>query len=274
MKKKLIVVFLALVGLGIVVISILLFLGAFKPQEAGILIESEPVSIVYINNKEVGITPYEVSLKPGEITIRIKPNQAEGQLLDDYETKINLEPGIKTIIKRVIKETEADSSGVVVSFEKINGEDGLITVVSVPDNAQVIIDGRVYGYTPLRVKISAGEHDLVISAEKYLEKSLPIRVVKGYKLTASVKLAKLNQTIPIEFPVQVEKIEILDTGTGFLRVREDSMLNSKEVGQVKPGEIYEILETNEKGDWYKIRVNGIEGWVSGEFVKKILDSSN
>jgi hypothetical protein len=274
MKRKIIVIFLALIGLSIIGASILLFLGAFKPQEAGILVESEPTSIVYIDGKEVGKTPYEANLEPGEITIRVKPVQIEGQILDDYETKINLESGIKTIIKRTFKETEEYSSGVVVSFEKINGEDGLVTVVSVPDNAQVIIDGKVYGYTPLRIKIPAGDHNLVISAEKYLEKSLPIRVVKGYKLTASIKLAKSIVPIPTEIPVPKEKIEILDTGTGFLRVREKPGLNFPEVTQVKTGEIYEILETDETGKWYKININNIEGWILGEFTKKILDSSN
>jgi hypothetical protein len=163
---------------------------------------------------------------------------------------------------------------VVVSFEKINGEDGLVTVVSVPDNAQVIIDGKVYGYTPLRIKIPVGDHNLVISAEKYLEKSLPIRVIKGYKLTASIKLAKSVVPIPTEIPIPKEKIEILDTGIGFLRVRENPGLNFPEVAQVKTGEIYEILETDETGKWYKININNIEGWILGEFTKKILDSNN
>lgn len=270
MKKKIIVVILAFVGLGIIGFSILLFLGAFKPQEAGILIESEPDAIVYINNKEAGVTPYEANMDPGEITIRVKPKSTNGQILDDYETKINLESGIKTIIKRIFKETEEESSGVVVSFEKINGEDGLVTIVSIPDNSQVIIDNKVYGYTPLRVKIPAGDHNLIVSAEKYLEKQLPIKVVKGYKLTASVKLGKLPEPVPTEVPAQVEKIEILDTGTGFLRVREEPGLNFPEVFQVKPGEIYDILEINEAGDWYKIKVNEIEGWVLGKFAKKII----
>ena len=267
---------LAFIGLLIIGVSILLFLGAFRPREAGILIESEPISTVFINNKEVGKTPYEVNLKPGEITIRIKPERINGQDIDDYETKINLESGIKTIIKRIFDETEEKSSGAVVSFEKVNGEDGLVTVVSVPDNAQVIIDNKVYGYTPLRVKISAGDHNLVVSAEKYLDKQLPIKVVRGYKLTASVKLAKLNEPIPTAMPTQIqtEKIKIIETGTGFLRVREEAGLNFSEVAQVKPGEIYEVLETNKENDWYKIKVGEIEGWVTGDFVEKVLDSTN
>lgn len=265
MKKKIIVIILALMGLSIIGIAIFLFLKVFKLQDAGISIDSDPVATVFINGKEAGKTPYEVNLEPGEITIRIRPDQTEGQILDDYETKINLESGIKTIIKRIFKETEEDSSGVVVSFEKINGKDSLITVISVPDSAQVIIDNKIYGYTPLRVNIPAGEHSLVISAEKYLEKSLPIRVVKGYKLTASVKLAKFHKPVPTEIPTPKEKIEILDTGTGFLRVREGAGVNFPEVAQVKPGEIYEILEIDETGKWYKIKI----GWVSGEFIKII-----
>lgn len=269
MKKKIAVILLAFTGLGIIAISIMFFLGVFKPQVAGILIEAEPVSIVYIDNKEVGITPFEANLEPKDITVRIKPKSLDGQVLDDYETKINLESGIKTIIKRIFKETEDESSGVTVSFEKINRQDGLVTIISIPDNAQVIIDDKVYGYTPLRVTISEGEHNLVVSAENYLEKSLPIRIIKGYKLTASIKLAKIIGLPSIEVPIETEKIEILNTSIGFLRVREEPGLTFPEVYRVKPGEIYEILEKDESENWYKIEVEGVEGWVSGEFVKKI-----
>lgn len=273
MKKKISVVFLTLFGLTIIGISILYFFRVFNPPMGGILIDSEPGSSVFINNKEVGKTPYEATLSPTEITIRIKPDTINGQPIDDYETKTKLVSGIKTIIKRIFKETEAESSGVVVSFEKISGSDGLVTVVSIPDNAQVIVDNKIYGYTPLKIKISEGNHNLIISAEKYFEKSLPIVVVKGYELTASVKLAKMIDPLPTSTPnpVPKEQIEILNTNIGYLRAREGAGINFPEVFQVKPGEIYEILETNEDKDWYKITVNEIEGWVSGEFVKKVTD---
>ena len=102
MKRKLISALLAVTGIVIIGFATLLFLGLFKEQEAGVLIESEPVSKIYIDNKEVGVTPYETNIKPGEISIKIEPEQIGDVVLDDYETKVNLVPGIKTIIKRIL----------------------------------------------------------------------------------------------------------------------------------------------------------------------------
>ncbi len=287
MKRKLISTFLALLGISLIVLAVLLFLGVFKEQEAGILVESDPSAVVYINDQEVGKTPYEVNRNPGEITLRIKPESVENIILDDYETKINLIPGIKTIVKRVFRETEDYSSGVVVSFEKLGGIESYVTVVSVPDNSQVLIDGKAYGYTPLRVKIPAGDHTLVISSDKYLEKSLPIRVYAGYKLTASVKLAKSDKPKePEQLAVLGEttetsnlgRIKINKTDIGFLRVRSGANTGFPEIAQVKPDEEYEILEEGEHAQWYKIKIvsttnegatNEIEGWVSSEFVTKL-----
>lgn len=287
MKKKIFSTILALIGISFVGFAVLLFLGVFNEQQSGVLVESDPEATVYINDVEVGKTPYEANRESGEILLRIKPDLINGVTLDDYETKIDLVPGIRTIVKRVFRETEESSSGVVVSFDKLGGIESLVTVVSVPDNAQVSIDGKVYGYTPLRVKIPAGDHTLLVSSDKYLEKSLPIRVYAGYKLTASVKLAKSDKPKePEQLAVLGEttetpnlgRIKINKTDTGFLRVRSGANTGFPEIAQVKPDDEYDILEEGENASWYKIKVvsttnegatNEIEGWVSSEFVTKI-----
>ena len=64
------------------------------------------------------------------------------------------------------------------------------------------------------------------------------------------------------------QIQVLDTPTGFLRVRANPSTGASELTQVKPGEKYSLLE--EKSGWYKIRVKeGLEGWVSGQYAKKL-----
>lgn len=290
MKRKLLSTFIALLGISIVVFAILLFLGLFKEQMSGVLIESDPEATVYINEKEVGTTPYEVDLDSSEILLRIKPKAPEGVVLDDYETKIKLVPGVRTIVKRNFRETEEYSSGVVVSFEKLGGTASYVSIVSVPDNAQVKIDGKISGYTPLKLKVPAGDHTLVVSSNNYLEKSLPIKVYAGYKLTASVKLGKNEEENKKENTDQLAvlgekteeqslgRIKINKTDTGFLRVRSGANTGFPEIAQVKPDEEYDILEEGEHASWYKIKIvqttndgqqNEIEGWVNSEFVTKI-----
>lgn len=287
MKRKLISTVLALLGVSIIGFAVLFILGFFKQQQAGILVEADPESIVYINEVEVGSTPYEANRESGEIFLRIKPKTPENIILDDYETKINLVPGIRTIVKRNFKETEENTSGVVVSFEKLGGTASYVSIVSVPDNAQVQIDGKISGYTPLKLKVPAGDHTLLVSSNGHLEKSLPIKVYAGYKLTASVKLAKTNSeqkdnneqlAVLGEESTNLGRIKINKTDPGFLRVRSGANIGFPEIAQVYENEEYDIIEEGENGKWYKIKVtqttndgqqNEIEGWVSSEFVTKV-----
>jgi len=106
-----------------------------------------------------------------------------------------------------------------------------------------------------------------------LDKQLPIRVYKGYKLTASVKLAKSNEPEPTPSPTTSEafkfRVRINKTDVGFLRVRSGSSIGFPEVGQVKPGEEYDVIDTGENNKWYKIQFGENEGWVSSEFVSQI-----
>lgn len=268
-----------MLGILLIAFSILFFLGFFESSKAGLLIDADPVSTVFINDKEVGKTPYETETVPSDVYIKIKPENINGYTFDDYETKVNLVSGIKTIIKRTFNMNEEYSSGVIVSFEKVASRNSFVTVVSIPDNVQVLIDGKIYGYTPLRVSVSAGDHDMSIVADKYLEKKLPIRVYKGYKLTAFVKLAKSNEPDPLPIVTDREEIKfrirINKTDVGFLRVRSGSSIGFPEVGQVKQDEVYDVLEEGENGKWYKIQMVGEDGvptetgWVSAEFVTKI-----
>jgi len=274
MRKKVIAATLSIIGIVFIGLSVLYFLDFFKPQNAGILIESDPVATVFIDNQEVGKTPYEAEVSPKEIMIKIKPESVDGQTFDDYETKVNLVSGIKTIVMKTFRQNEEYSSGVIVSFEKVGSGDSFVTVVSVPDNAQVLIDDKVYGYTPLRIAVPGGDHNLLVVADGYLKKQLPIRVYKGFKLTAFVKLAKSDEPQATPAPVLSGmdikiRIKINETDVGFLRVRSGASVGFPEVAQVKPTEEYDVIEEGENGSWYKIKVGEVEGWVSSEFVTKL-----
>lgn len=273
MKRKIISVFLALFGLGIIGYTILYFLGLFKSQDSGVLIESNLQSTVYINSVEVGTTPFETNMAPDIVSIKIKPLD-QSKIYDEYETRIKLVSGVRTIIKRDFDENEDYTSGAVVSFEKIGSQDSFLTVVSIPDKIQVRVDEKYYGNSPLRIPLVAGDHKLKVSLDGYEEKEFDIKVYKGYKLTAAIKLAKIkniiNENVVIEDQIKkFPQIKINKNQVGFLRVRSGASTGFPEVGQVKPDEVYDILEEGEHGKWFKIKFGEIEGWVSGEFVTKI-----
>ena len=64
------------------------------------------------------------------------------------------------------------------------------------------------------------------------------------------------------------KVKILETGTGWLRVRAGAGLGFDEVVKVDEGKEYKLLE--DKGDWVKIQVDDkVSGWVSSTYVEKL-----
>lgn len=281
-KRKVISVVLALLGMAIIGFAVLALIGTFKEQNAGVLVEANTNATVFINDKEVGKTPFETEMSSGEINLRIKPDVNDNFQLDDYETKLNLVSGIKTIVKRDFNENEELTSTAVVSFEKMGGQESLVTAVSIPDNAQVFVDNKAYGFTPLKINISAGDHELKLISDGFDEKKLSIKVYKGFKLTAAVKLSKENieqnitNVVGVQDEVKKRQIRVNKNSVGFLRVREGASTGFPEVGQVKPDEVYDVIEEGEHGKWFKIQMNDEEGmptsrqgWVSGEFVTKI-----
>lgn len=269
-----------LIVLGIIIVGAALFLlGFLKPGSAGLLVESVPAATVFIDGEQVGRTPYEATRKPGEIVIKLIP-QSFDEALVPFETKVTLMSGIKTVIKREFGDSEETSSGEVLSFEKIGGDSSGLAVVSIPNAAPISIDGATRGFAPYKTSsITPGEHQIIISAPGYFERTLSVKTIEGFKLTVVVKLAPNGEEViteeeEVEEPKQIE-VEILSTPTGFLRVRNEPSTLGEEIGQVKPGERYPYLDEDENTGWFKIEYEeGQEGWVSGQYVKKIEEESS
>ncbi len=267
-----------LIVLGIIIVGAALFLlGFLKPESAGLLVESVPAATVFIDGEQVGRTTYEATRKPGEIVIKLIP-QSLDEVLVPFETKVTLTSGIKTVIKREFGDSEETSSGEILSFEKIGGDSSGLAIVSLPNAAQISIDGATRGFAPYKTSsITPGEHKIVVSAPGYSERVLSIKTVEGFKLTVVVKLAPNGEEIleeeeEIEEPKQIE-VEILSTSTGFLRVRSEPSILGEEVGRVEPGEHYPYLDKDEDTGWLKIEYEeGKEGWVSGQYAKKMEES--
>lgn len=269
--RKLRVILLVILGIGFIVGLAFFLIGYFKPKEASIFVETTPTSLVYINGREVGRTPYRSSVSPGEVIVKLVP-EARDVALAPFETKVNLLSGIETVIRREFGGTEDVSSGEIISFEKVGGKEASLAVVSVPDSAQVKIDGAIRGFAPVKPPITPGEHQITVSAPNYAEGVISIRTLVGYKLTVVVKLAASGETKEEEvLQEQLQTlVEILPTDTGFLRVREKPGPAGAEVAQVKPGQRFLFLEEDAQTGWYKIEYEkGKEGWVSNTYSKKV-----
>jgi len=256
----------------IVILGLLFLVGYFRPEGAGIFIDSSPQSQVFINGMDVGRTPYDAVMEPGEITVKIEPFGENNY--SSYETKVNLVSNIKTVIKREFTETDEKSSGEIASFEKIGGKDASVSIVAIPDSAQISLDGQLRGFAPYKItSITPGEHRLVVSAENYQERALSIRAHQGFKLTVVIKLAALEiEPTSTSSPVEEEKlfqVLILDTPNGFLRVRSEPSTDGEEIGRVDSGQTYPFLAEDKETGWFKIEYEeGQEGWVSSDYSQK------
>lgn len=279
-KKIKIAVFIFITIIAIVGITFFL-IGLLKPKFAGILIDSDPISTVYIDGQKVGHTPYKATRKPGEIVIRIIPDIYQTAPAP-YDTKIDLNAGVEAVVRRQFGPTDDTSAGEVISFEKTSANETSLAVVTIPDSVQLTVDNLQKYSTPQKLSgVSPGKHSFILSLDGYQDKKLDVNLYQGYKLTAIVKLAKKKiETASMPSPTPqpnsepVELVEISQTQTGFLRVRSEPSTLGNEVGRVVPGRKYKLVEVDQDTGWYKIEYDeDSDGWISNQFARKVATSS-
>lgn len=236
------------------------FLGV-KPT-SGLSVLSQPQdATVFLDNQEVGKTPYEdKNLEAREYTVKLQKDNAS------WEKKVKLNAGTVTVVNRDIASDSASSAGEVLTLEEGRG----LTIISSPSESDVEIDGKSAGKTPFTANLDAGEHTVLVSHPNYLKRSIRANLPSDFNLTLSVDLALSEADLTvISTPVitQTPQVVVKQTPTGFLRVRDKSHLNGKELAQVKPGDILILLE--EQGAWDRVRLSdGTEGFVSSSYVEK------
>lgn len=231
-------------------------------EKSGINVLSMPDGAqVFLDEKEVGKTPFEdKNLTGKEYILRIQKDQL------NWEGKVNLISGTITVVNRELALDIASSAGEILTLEKGKG----VTIVSNPGGADVEIDGKNMGKTPVALNIDSGEHTFNISHTNYLKRSIRAKSQQGYNLTINTDLALSEVDLStIITPVITTTPEVLvkNTPTGFLRIRDKASLNGREIAQVKPGDSLILLE--ELGGWDRVRLaDGKEGFVSSVYVEK------
>lgn len=248
-----------------------LFLGGCGVGRSGLEIVSNPIAKVYINDKEMGRSPYKSNdLKPGIVKVKILND--DGKI---WEREIRLEENVSTVVSWNF-EGESGSGGYLLAMERA-GEGGALLINTQPENANVSVAGENKGYTPLRAEnIGEGDKNISIAYPGYKNLNLIVKMVKGYQLIIDAKLVaeKIAEVTPVatiqnSVTPSGPRIRIKETGTGWLRVREGANNSSAEIGRVIPGETYEYMSSD--ADWYLIKFKDKEGWVSAKYVERISE---
>lgn len=131
-----------------------------SPQSGQLDINSTPEGAdVYINDNLEGVTPFKGELQPGTYKIGIKK-------LPGYEEKTDVLD---------IKAGESYSKNYILVAQTVSKEPSTaqlanLEIKSIPDGADVYIDGKRQGITPFKRRLSIGTHKIrIIKSPEYKE---------------------------------------------------------------------------------------------------------
>ena len=290
MKRKIFFVVI-LVGLVALIFGVVRLLSNRGPKQGELRVDSEPVATIFLDNKNIGRTPFKDKVDVGDYTLKLVPDTTTTQLTQ-WEGKVAIGQNLLTYVNADLSSSELTTAVDVVWLEKITSKQAELSVTTNPDGATVLVDDVTKGVTPLTLQdITAGDHSVSVTSVGFLSRSLKVKMTPGYRLLANLKLAlsgsgPTDETSPSATSTQSTAppksatssatasqtpdkpyVTIKDTPTGFLRVRMDPSTNATESGRVNPGEKYHI-EDSQNG-WYEIKYDGTNmGWVSGQYATK------
>lgn len=250
-------------------------IGTSKP--AALQITSTPQASIFLDGKHIGKTPFSSDqLKAREYQVKLAAGEAT------YVEKVTLGGGTLTVINRELNNNFLAQSGEVLSL--VADQKGFF-VISQPPEADLTIDGALFGKTPFFIEnIQEGEHKVTLTKAGFITREFVIKTSDKYRLVAEVtqasEIAKgTGDSTPAPTPAPIPKVEVTQTPQGFLRVRQEPSLSAPEIGRVKTGDQLEVIQ--ETKDWIKISFQGPsrppserveagkQGWVSNQYVKKL-----
>ena len=275
MIKNLLFYIIPFFGVLAIFAGVVLFLNQNLGKGA-LQVTSSPQSQVYLNGQLIGQTPLckcdpKDMIPIGNYRIRLIPKEGNAK---PYDEQIAINKSTLTVVDRTFGE---NSSGSVITLTPLsNKKDTELMVISFPDKTNVFLDNNQKGAAPILIKdVIESDHELKLTKEGYLDKTLRIRTTSGFRLksvaflSANINTASASSQLSLPTPQapKVAKVTVLDTPTGFLRVREDSSLASSEIGRVSPGDSLELV--SEKEGWFQIKMkDGKTGWISSQYAKK------
>jgi hypothetical protein len=296
MKRKI----LFLVVLIVLVVGVAFLVKALTnrgPKQGELRVDSSPAAAIFLDNKNIGRSPFTDKVQAGSFTIKLVPDSGATQLVP-WEGQIVVGQNLLTYVNADISDSELSSAVDVLWLEKISSKNSELSVMTSPDGATVMVDDITRGVTPLTLAdITPGDHAVTVTSVGFLTRSLKVKLTPGYRLIVAMKLglspggapqtasptATLTPTGKVTPTPKTATssanqpdpakpfLTVKDTPTGFLRVRVDAGTSATEAGRINPGDKFTILDTKTVSDtsWYQIKYDGTNiGWVSGQYVDK------
>lgn len=282
MKGKLkLIAILSIAFVVFVVVKLVVDIAAKKEGRLQVL--SRPNAAVFVDNVMKGNTPFTSTFKEGEYLLKIVPDGVATSAAS-WQKKIAVVNGALTHVDVALEPTDISSWAEVFWLTPLGMFDKKtsLEITTEPSGALIYIDNDEKGVSPLVMEnITTGNHELSVFMPSFSRQSKKINISAGFALHGYVKLAldpSQKTQYMIETPVPTataaasikeptNTVRILDTPTGWLRVREEPTLAGSESAKVNPGQRFELLD--EQTGWYKIRIDATKvGWISSSYASK------
>lgn len=237
-----------------------------EPEKATVLIDSDPSGAqVMMNGKEAGFTPLLL----------------HDLALGDYSAVVQLDG----YTRREVKWSVPNGRPFMVTAPLENNI-GTISLVTVPDSAEIEIDGKPYGNTPLQEFLKLGPHIIRFSKQGYkpYEKMVTVaRDEEGKKQELVVELEELPgkltlESIPSEARVFIDGVDFgvtpyerdsIESGEYKISLSMDGYDTLEETITIHPGEhMKRSFTLNSNLGMIKLNVNppGMNVYLDGVFV--------
>lgn len=268
--RKIIIFAIPILASTVIFLGVIFFLDR-QSNKGALQVTSDPKSEVYLNNKLIGETPFCACELPqmiqvGDYSVKLVPNDVS---LKSFEEKISVNKSTLTVVDRTFSK-EGNSGSVITLLPLASKKDIEIFVESIPTKANIFLDSSPVGTTTVLLRnASEGGHDVRVTKDGFREKLIKIKTTLGYRVIVKLFLGSGNASSSAV--LKLKQVLILDTPTGFLRVREKGSISGSEVGRVKPGETYKVLDEND--GWIEIQLDSPagedkKGWISSQYAKK------
>jgi hypothetical protein len=264
-------------------VLIKLFFDIVSKKEGRLQVFSRPGAAVFLDNVMKGNTPFTNTLKEGEYLLKIVPDDVATQAAS-WQKKIPVLSGSLTYVDVQLESTDISSWADVYWLTQLGmfNKSSSLAVETEPSGALIYIDNDEKGVSPLTLEnVAQGSHELSVFMPGFSRRSKKINISPGYQLHAYVKLA-LDPSQKSQYTIQeppsvataaasikepANTVRILDTPTGWLRVRDEPTLAGSESARVNPGQRFELMQ--EETGWYKIKIDASkQGWISSEYAQK------
>lgn len=251
------------------------FLPQLTSSRGELTVQSSPKTTVFVNGESKGQTALTIPLAPGTYEVRLEPEDTSSTA--PWQQQVPVGKGVETFVTVTLGPTESASTWQIITLEKTKGTTEL-AIASQKDGSEIFIDGERKGTSPLSFQdLAVGMHEVRLASSGVSDTLIKLDLPKGYKVQLSAHPAGMEPTTATDSATPANgstttakevKVKILETPTGWLRVRSEPNTSGSEVAKVNPDEQFVLVD--EQTDWYKIKYEEEKtGWISSQYAEKV-----